>query len=63
MRERAQVYAEPWWLSGGEWCRFCCESYAYHTEYRCSVCDGSVCSNCAVIVNEAVFCPDCRGTQ
>jgi hypothetical protein len=51
----------PWWLeTGTELCPACNQLYLYETEYRCSDCDGPLCSDC-VQTRESltVVCPSC----
>jgi len=43
----AKLRVQAWWLEPGtEICPSCDHFYLYETEYRCSDCDGPMCSDC-----------------
>jgi len=51
-------FSRPWWLEDGtEICSVCHHLYLYETEYRCSECDGAVCTECVVVAS--VTCLPC----
>ncbi|MEQ9379265.1 MAG: hypothetical protein RJP95_00245 [Pirellulales bacterium] len=54
-----------WWLSGQEFCEFCCQEYALGLEYRCIDCDLPICPLCVVIVEITgdVSCPHCNAAE
>jgi len=53
-------YSTPWWLEDGtEICSVCHHLYIYETEYRCSECDGGVCSECVDMTSmSCLLCSD-----
>ena len=53
-------HSRPWWLEDGtEICSVCHHLYLYETEYRCSDCDGAVCSECIELT--LMSCFPCAG--
>ena len=60
-RETKRKAGQPtWWLSGEEFCVFCSQRHAYHTQYICIACDRPLCPHCAMISEELeALCPHC----
>lgn len=58
--KRSTNAAKSWWLQGGEYCEHCCQLYVYEAEYRCTVCDGPICIECAIVEEHVILCPSCQ---
>ncbi|MCM3902880.1 MAG: hypothetical protein ND866_14335 [Pyrinomonadaceae bacterium] len=56
----AKLRVQSWWLEPGtEICPGCHQLYLYETEYRCTDCDGPMCSDCASGRESGVICATC----
>jgi hypothetical protein len=49
-----------WWTAQEETCDYCLHRYALATEVRCIACDRAVCAECAVLIVDQLWCPECR---
>ena len=60
LREELARGRVAWWLIADvEVCAVCGEGYAYGTGYRCSGCDGAVCTFCIENRSGEYWCVEC----